>query len=78
MSLAAPAPVQDAQRRTCKDCIHFDKSAFPSNPRFGRCTVPLELPPLPMWFDHDGNLRNARNVADYYDAVHCQTFQAKP
>lgn len=31
----------------CATCSHWDKAAFPKNPKFGQCTLPL--PPLPIW-----------------------------
>lgn len=54
--------------RTCADCRHFDKLAYPDNPRFGKCLY--QMPPLPMWLK--GSSTN--NVADYYNADHCATF----
>jgi hypothetical protein len=31
----------------CVTCRHWDKAAYPKNPKFGQCTVPL--PAMPIW-----------------------------
>lgn len=50
----------------CGKCQYFDKSAYPKNPRFGKCTYLVPL--LPVWIKSS----STNNVADYY--VDCKTF----
>ena len=33
--------------QSCQTCEHFDKSAYPKNPIYGRCNY--ILPSLPRW-----------------------------
>ncbi len=47
----------------CANCRYFDKTAYPKNPHFGRCTYPLPL--LPRWFHtaHSTTMETYRAVA---------------